>query len=187
MKKFSSIFVFAALAMTQLAHAGDGQITVTGTVVSSTCKINGVQQNGSTVSNMSISLGTVAAANFAEAGKVGGVVTGATTQGFNVALTGCPIASTVSLVLDGTGSIDVASRSFRNTATTGAAMNMNAQIVNAEAGVNTVLFPSSGSGISKTTDASGNANFLLGARFLSTGTATAGSFSTVAGFSVVYN
>lgn len=187
MKKFSIFLALVAVAMTQLAHAGDGQITVTGTVVTSTCKINGIQQNGSTVSNMSISLGTVATANFAEAGKVGGVVTGATTQGFNVALTGCPIASTVSLVLDGTGSIDVASHSFKNTATNGAASNMNAQIVNAEGGVNTVLFPSTGTGITKTTDASGNANFLLGARFLSTGTATAGSFSTVAGFSVVYN
>lgn len=187
MKKFSYFVVSVAVALTQLAHAGDGQITVTGTVVSSTCKINGITQNGTTVSNMSISLGTVPAANFAEAGKVGNVVTGATTQGFNVALTGCPIASTVSLVLDGSGSVDTATRSFKNTATTGAATNMNAQILNAEAGASTVLFPSSGTGITKTTDASGNANFLLGARFLSTGTATAGSFSTVAGFSVVYN
>lgn len=187
MNKFSTAIAFATAALlAQVANAGDGQINVTGTVTSSTCKINGSTQNGGTNASLTIPLGTVPAANFAEAGKTGSVVVGSTTQGFNVALTACPSASTVQLVLDGSGAIDATTNSFKNTVN-GGASNMNAQIVNAEGGANTVLSPSNGSGISKQTDALGNANFLLGARFLSTGAATAGAFSTVAGFSVVYN
>lgn len=185
MNKFSFAATLVAVFLAQSAYAGDGQITVTGTVTSSTCKINGTTQNGTTVSNLTIPLGTVSAANFAESGKVGNVVTGSTGE-FNVLLTACPSASTVSLVLDGTGAIDGNTNSYKNTAT-GGASNMNAQIVNAEGGANTVLSPSNGSGITKTTSASGDANFLLGARFLSTGVASAGAFTTVAGFSVVYN
>ena len=171
--------------MAPLAHAGDATINVSGNVTDSTCKINGVVQNGSSVSTISIALGTVSKADFAAAGKTGGIVTGATTSGYNVALTSCPVSSTVSLVLDGIGAIDSATSSYKNT--TAGATNINAQIVNAEGGVNTVLDPQGLNKISKTTDAAGNANFLLGARFYATGAATAGAFTTTAGFTVIYN
>ena len=186
MKKFSLIAALIAASLAPLAHAGDGTINVSGNVTDSTCKINGTAQNGTSVSTLSIALGTVSKADFAAAGKTGSVATGTTASGFNVALTACPVSSTVSLVLDGVGAIDTATSSYKNT-TSGGATNINAQIVNAENGLNTVLDPQGLNKISKTTDAAGNANFLLGARFLATGAATAGAFTTTAGFTVVYN
>ena len=163
-----------------------GKINISGAVSDSTCKINGVTQNGTSVSTLTLALGTVSKADFAAAGKTGNVITGTNPGGYNVALSACPVSSTVSLVLDGIGAIDTVSNSYKNTAS-GGATNINAQIVNAEGGINTVLEPRGFNKITKTTDASGNANFLLGARFYATGAATAGAFTTTAGFTVIYN
>ncbi|TXI65463.1 MAG: type 1 fimbrial protein [Limnohabitans sp.] len=186
MKKFSLIAALMTTALMNVAHAGDGTINISGTVSDSTCKINGNAQNGTSVSSLTINLGTVSKADFAATGKLGNVVTGNTASGYNVALTSCPANATVSLTLDGIGSIDAATGTYKNT-TSGGAGNINAQIVNAEGGANTALDPFGGNKISKTTDASGSANFLLGARYYATGAATAGSFTTTAGFSVIYN
>lgn len=186
MKKFSLVAALITASVMNLAHAGDGTINISGSVSDSTCKINGAVQNGSSVSTVSISLGTVSKADFAAAGKLGNVVTGTTASGYNIALTSCPASATVSLTLDGIGSIDAATGTYKNT-TTGGASNMNAQIVNAEGGANTALDPFGSNKISKTTDASGAANFLLGARYYATGAATAGAFTTTAGFSIIYN
>lgn len=187
MKKFSSMLCGLLCTMAAcVAFAGDGTLNLSGAVSDSTCRVNGNLQNGSSVSTLSINLGTVSKADFAAAGKLGQVVTGSSSNGYNVALTACPANATVILTLDGTGSIDAATGTYKNTAA-GGASNMNVQIVNAENGVNTALQPHGGTRISKTTDASGAANFLLGARYYATGVATAGAFTTTAGFSIVYN
>ncbi|TXI65464.1 MAG: type 1 fimbrial protein [Limnohabitans sp.] len=186
MKKSLLICALLAGFLSSMAHAGDATVNVSGAVSDSTCKINGNVQNGSSVSSLSISLGAVSKADFAAAGKLGNVVTGTTSAGYNIALSSCPANTTVSLTLDGIGSIDAATGTYKNT-TAGGASNMNAQIVNAESGANTALDPFGSNKISKTTTASGTTNFLLGARYYATGAATAGAFSTTAGFSVIYN
>ena len=201
MKKFALLAALFVAAFANVAQAqtitidpsaaivlwgSDGKINITGAVSDSTCKINGTAQNGTSVTSLSIALGTVSKADFVVAGKTGSVATGTTSSGYNVALTACPVSSTVSLMLDGIGAIDTATSSYKNT-TSGGAANINAQIVNAENGLNTLLDPRGANKITKTTDIAGNANFLLGARFVATGAATAGGFTTTAGFTVVYN
>ena len=186
MKKSLLICALLAGFLSSMAHAGDATVNVSGAVSDSTCKINGNIQNGSSVSSLSISLGAVSKADFAAAGKLGNVVTGTTASGFNIALTSCPASAMLSLALDGTGSIDASTGTYKNTVT-GGASNMNVQIVNAENSSNTPLNPFGTSSIGKITDASGSVNFLLGARYYATGPATAGAFTTTAGFSIIYN
>lgn len=186
MKKLPLFVSLLTALLFNVAHAGDATIGVSGAVSDSTCKINGAVQNGSSVTSVTINLGSVSKADFAAAGKLGNVVTGTTTSGFNIALTSCPASAMLSLALDGTGSIDASTGTYKNTAA-GGASNMNVQIVNAENSSNTPLNPFGSSSIGKITDASGSVNFLLGARYYATGAATAGAFTTTAGFSIIYN
>jgi type 1 fimbria pilin len=129
----------------------------------------------------------VPASAFAQAGIVGPVITSSANG--KVSLTSCPTLSPVTLLVgpgsSGISSIDLTTSAFKNTLGSGAAANMGAQLINAETG--SVLVPSSLSGaISKTTDALGQADFYLGARYFSLGTVSAGGYSANATFSILY-
>lgn len=160
-------------------------LSVASSMTQNTCYINGVQQNGSSVASISIRLPTVSKADFSTAGKLGPVIVGTTSKGSNIALTSCPANTNVALALDGTGSIDTTTGTYKNT-TTGGAGNMNVQVVNAESGINTALMPTGTNKITKTTDGTGAANFLLGARYYATAAVTAGQFTTTVGFNITY-
>lgn len=180
---FLATTLIAASALLNLAHAADGTINVSGAISDSTCKINGAIQNGSAVATLTIALPTVAKADFAMAGKTGPIVTGTTGSASNITLTSCPASVTVKLSMDGNGSnINAATNSYKSTS--GTSTNMSAQIMNAEDG--SVLDPFGNTAISKITDASGNATFLLGTRYYSLGATTAGTFNTTAGFNITY-
>ena len=160
-------------------------LSVSSTMTQNTCYINGVQQNGSAVASIAIRLPTMSKSDFAGAGKVGPVVVGTTSKGNNIALTSCPANTNVALALDGSGSIDAATGTYKNT-TTGGAGNLNVLIVDAENGANTALSPTGINKITKITDGTGAASFLLGARYYATGAVTAGAFTATAGFNISY-
>lgn len=160
-------------------------LSVASLMTQNTCYINGTQQNGSSVTSLSIQLPTVTKADFPSAGKLGPVVVGATTNGFNITLTACPANTRVALSLDGSGSVDTLTGTYKNTHTS-RAHDMNVLIVNAEGGANTALNPMGTNSIVKTTDSTGQAGFLLGARYYSVAPVTAGGVSATAGFNITY-
>lgn len=160
-------------------------LNVSSSMTQNTCYINGVQQSGASVTSIAVRMPTVTRSDFASAGQLGPVVVGTTTGGFNISLTSCPANAKVALALDGTGSIDSATGTYKNT-TTGGAANMNVQIVNAENGVNTALSPTGANNVTKTTNASGSTGFLLGVRYYASAAVSAGAFTATAGFNITY-
>ena len=185
--KYFRLLFLSAIAVSGSTWAEDGTIQMNGSLTSTTCSINGLTQTGSPVATLNFPLGNVPASSFSQAGIAGPVVT----NGANgkVSLTSCPTLSPVTLLLSpgtaGISSVDLTTSSFKNTFGSGAAANMGAQLINAETG--SVLVPSSISGaISKTTDALGQADFYLGARYFSLGTVGTGGYSANATFSILY-
>jgi major type 1 subunit fimbrin (pilin) len=185
-KNLLATLIFGALLVSGSAMAADGLINMSGTLVGSTCKINGVTQTGSTVSTLSFDLGKLPVSTFSAAGIAGPTVTNSTSG--QVALTACPVTSPVTLVVNaGTGglsTVDLTNNGFKNTATTAAATGVISQLIDAETG--NVLNVAQTTGISKTTDSTGAATFKLGSRFYSTAAATAGAFTATATFNIIY-
>lgn len=157
-------------------------LMVSSSMTQNTCYINGTSQTGASVAVLSLNLGTVPAASFAVAGKKGRVVSVSN----NVVLSNCPANISVMFSLDSAlGSWDASTKAYKNQATSNAATNIQAEILNAEGGANTLLVPG-GAGVTKTTDATGAAKFTIGSRFSSVGKVTPGQFSTTAWFNITY-
>ena len=157
-------------------------MTVTSHMTQNTCYINGINQTGAPVTVLSLNMGTVSAGSFSNAGQRGNSVSVAN----NVVLTNCPAHIAVQFSLDSSmGSWDSVTKAYKNQLTTNAATNIQAEILNAEGGGNTLLVPG-GSGVKKITDSVGMAKFTIGSRFLSVGKVTAGQFSTTAWFNITY-
>ena len=185
-KNLLAALMFGAALVSGSAFATDGTINMTGSLTASTCKINGVAQNGTSVTTLTFPLGTYSTSSFATAGTVGPMITNSTSG--QVILSSCPVNQAVTLVISpGTAAVDATNNAFQNT-TTGGATNVEAQILNAATG--TVLVPTgtgaATSGISSNTGSGGSTTFSLGARFIATGQATAGQFTSNATFNILY-
>lgn len=189
MRRFAPLIACALAAglgsPLQAQKLATASLSVSSSMTQNTCYINGTQQNGTAVTRLSIQLPTVTKADFPSAGKLGPVVVGATTNGFNITLTSCPANTRVALSLDGSGSVDTLTGTYKNTHSS-RAHDMNVLIVNAEGGANTALNPMGTNSIVKTTDEAGQAGFLLGARYYSVAPVTAGGVTATAGFNITY-
>lgn len=179
-----AFFIFTGFATPSASIAATAQqrMTVTSTMTQNTCYINGISQTGAMVAVLSLNLGTVPASSFSIAGKRGNVVSVAN----NVVLTNCPANISVVFSLDSSlGSWDAVTMAYKNQLSTNAASNIQAEILNAEEGKNTLLIPG-GAGVTKTTDSVGTTNFTIGSRFISVGKVTPGQFSTTTWFNIIY-
>jgi type 1 fimbria pilin len=178
---FLTLICFAFPSVSVAATAQQ-RMTVTSTMIQNTCHINGISQTGATVAVLSLNLGAVPASSFTTAGKRGNVVSVAN----NVVLTNCPANISVVFSLDSSlGSWDSVTKAYRNQLTSNAASNIQAEILDAEQGKNTLLIPG-GVGVTKTTDSVGTTNFTIGSRFISVGKVTPGLFSTTTWFNITY-
>lgn len=181
-KHKAMFFVVGALLSPVYAFAVSGikntDVQIRGNLVASTCSINGVQKG--TTANVPVDLGVVSTASFGSAGKIGGVVVP------SILFSGCPANANITMVLDGVGDINQANKSYRNNVIPafGGAQNIEVQIINAATGE--VLDPLGGNSIIVRSDAFGSATSTMGVRFRSSGAATAGSFSAIAGFNLSY-
>lgn len=157
-------------------------LNITSSLTQNTCYINGTSQTGASVAVLTLNLGTVHASNYTVAGKKGNVVSVSN----NVVLSNCPANISVMFSLDSAlGSWDASTKAYKNQTTSNAATNIQAEILNAEGGANTLLVPG-GAGVTKTTDSTGAAKFTIGSRFSSVGKVTPGQFSTTAWFNITY-
>lgn len=173
---------FFAFTPSSVAATAQQRMTVTSTMTQNTCHINGISQTGATVAVLSLNLGAVPASSFTTAGKRGNVVTVSN----NVVLTNCPANINVVFSLDSSlGSWDSSTKAYKNQLTSNAATNIQAEILDAEQGRNTLLIPGS-VGVTKTTDSVGTTNFTIGSRFVSVGKVTPGLFSTTTWFNITY-
>jgi major type 1 subunit fimbrin (pilin) len=109
------------------AHAADGSFTINGTVTASTCSINSTPA-GTTYSK-TITLPTVAASALSSAGATAGVSQAADIQ---INLTGCSAQTTKAVATWENGSpVDQTTGNLMNQASTGAAGNVEVQLLNA--------------------------------------------------------
>jgi type 1 fimbria pilin len=165
-----------------MAATAQQRMMVSSTMTQNTCHINGISQTGATVAVLSLNLGTVPASSFTTAGKRGNVVSVAN----NIVLSNCPAHISVVFSLDSSlGSWDTVTKAYKNQLASNAATNIQAEILNAEQGKNTLLIPG-GAGVTKTTDSVGTTNFTIGSRFISVGKVTPGLFSTTTWFNITY-
>lgn len=172
---------FAALFLSAKTFAvsgtDTGTVQVTGRMIPSTCLING---NSGGTTNILVDLGNVTTVAFSTAGSAGASVLPTLT------LTGCPFSSPIKFSLDGSGSIDSTYLAYKNSIAVGAggASNIGAQVINT--GTNTPINPNGANDVTVTSDGAGAATMPIAIRFISLGGATAGTFSTVAGFNITY-
>ena len=173
---------FCSMSSVSMAATAQQRMMVTSTMTQNTCHINGISQTGATVAVLSLNLGTVPASSFTTAGKRGNVVSVAN----NIVLSNCPAHISVVFSLDSSlGSWDTVTKAYKNQLASNAATNIQAEILNAEQGKNTLLIPG-GAGVTKTTDSVGTTNFTIGSRFISVGKVTPGLFSTTTWFNITY-
>ncbi|MFM0098514.1 fimbrial protein [Paraburkholderia nemoris] len=109
------------------AHAADGSFTINGTVTASTCSINGTAAG--TAYSKTITLPTVAASALSSAGATAGVSQAADIQ---INLTGCSAQTTKAVAMWENGApVDQTTGNLMNQASTGAAGNVEVQLLNA--------------------------------------------------------
>lgn len=159
-----------------VAHASGGTLTIIGQLTASTCQVSG---NGGT-GDFTVTLPTIAASDFAEAGRSGG------NTPFNLALTNCtPDTGNVHAFWE-SGANTLPNGNLKNT---GTASNVEVQLVDVNNGVKVI-------DVSKTDGAQnaqnvaitgGRATLRYAAQYTtSAGGATAGTVSTVVTYSMSY-
>ena len=109
------------------AHAADGSFTINGTVTASTCSINSTAAGNAYTKT--ITLPTVAASALSSAGATAGVSQAADIQ---INLTGCSAQTTKAVAMWENGApVDQTTGNLMNQASTGAAGNVEVQLLNA--------------------------------------------------------
>lgn len=122
MKKALTVttFIAASLVTSMGAFASDGTITITGTVTDSACQVD---VNGG-VADATVTLPTVSTSSLAADGDVAGATP------IVMSLSGCPATGHVRAYFE-TQNVDVATGYLVNNAKTGAAANVQVQVLNA--------------------------------------------------------
>lgn len=167
----------AALAAASLAaHAVDGTITISGTVVSNTCA---VAVNGGTAS------ATVALPPVSRTALASATQTAATTP-FTLNITGCGAATPITTPYfepASGGSSAIANGRLVNQ---GTATNVDVQVLNSAGNPVTLGAAFGSQNVPSVTVSSGTATHNLFARYYATGAATAGSVTTTLAYTIVY-
>jgi major type 1 subunit fimbrin (pilin) len=169
----TSALIAAFAVAASAAHAADGTINITGTISSSTCKINGANSPAT----IAVTLPTVSTTALNAAGAVAGRTS------FNLALSGCGSLTKATtffepgptVLADGnlknasgtaTGvEVQLLNNDFSAIALSGVAASQNSQTVNLAAGAGTLNYY---------------------AQYFATAAAGAGSVSTTVQFSMIY-
>ena len=179
-RKLLSACALAGWALvSQPAFSADGTITFTGQIQANTCTING---NGTGANNFTVALPSALSTQLATAGQTAGRTS------FQIALSGCPAATTVHTFYEAGATTDASSGRLNNTAAGGAA-NVQIQLLNGDTSVIKAGFsdgPTQQN--SKPVNLSSNAATLTYyAEYYATGEATAGAVSSSVAYTIVYN
>ncbi|WP_321872697.1 fimbrial protein [Burkholderia ubonensis] len=180
MKKITMMMSAAGLAIMAMnaAHASDGTITFNGSVVATTCKING--GNG----DVTVNLPKVGANTLAAAGATAGRTP------FTLALTGCTPGegnpAKVGVVFESGANVDQTTGRLNLDAGTGAATNLQINVLNAQQQPIKVGFPGDQNSqvVAIGTDGSATLNYF--AEYYATGTAKAGAANSKVQYSLTY-
>lgn len=173
--KWSAAFTFI-VASTGSAHASDGTISFSGSIVSATCT---VKVNNSAAS-ATVSLPTVSQTALAAGGEVAGA-----TQ-FTLNLSGCTAGKTVSAYFEAGATVDPATGNLVNGGTAG---NVQVQLLN-NAGTPISVgsaAQATSTGIAMTASPAVNSGVLsYVAQYYATGASTTGSVTTSVTYSLTY-
>lgn len=177
MKKFifiaaSSLFNIAA------AQAADGTITINGLVTDNTCTIDTGDKN------LTVNLPTVSSQSLKNAGDVAGRTP------FQINLTNCASVGKVATYFEPGATVDFNTGRLLNQATSGAAANVNIQLL----GSNNAVIPVIAKGVSGAQDnsqwvnvsAGGNADLNYYAEYYATGASTAGTVTSQVKYTIIY-
>ena len=162
----------AALLSPAMVFAADGTINFTGSVIAATCTYTAAGKS------QSVALPAVSAS--ALSGPANTTTAGDTA--FNVELDSCNAPKSVAIRLEG-GAFDIATGNLKNTATTGAAGGVMVQLF--DRNTNTP-FQVSGTTAAVQSSADGKAVIPLLAKYVATGTVSAGSVTSSVNFSIIY-
>lgn len=167
------IAAFAVAAIAPAAHAADGTINITGTINSSTCKINGVNSPAT----VAVTLPTVSTTALNAAGSVAG------RTAFNLALSGCGALAKATTFFE-PGPTVMADGNLKNA--TGTATGVEVQLLNNDFSA-IALNGSASAQNSQQVNLTGGAGTLnYYAQYFATAAAGAGSVSTSVQFSMIY-
>ncbi|GAB1845668.1 fimbrial protein [Achromobacter xylosoxidans] len=180
-KTIFAIAGISAAVLGQGAHAADGTINFVGKLEAQTCTID---VNGTvTPAVATVTLPTVSTGRLANAGET----TGQT--GFIIGLKNCtgPATSAAAFFESG-ATVDLPSGNLRTTTGTGAATNVQLQLVDASNGsVIRAGNVSQNTGTTKIAlDATGNANLPYAVQYYATGATTAGTVNSSVTYSINY-
>lgn len=167
------IAAFAVAAVAPAAHAADGTINITGTINSSTCKINGANSPAT----VAVTLPTVSTTALNAAGSVAG------RTAFNLALTGCGALTKATTFFE-PGPTVLSDGNLKNAS--GTATGVEVQLLNNDFSAIALNGGASAQNSQSVTLASGAGTLNYYAQYFATTAAGAGSVSTSVQFSMIY-
>jgi len=158
------------------AQASDGTITFNGSIVATTCTING----GGAASSFTVTLPPVDKSALSAAGQTAAP----TPVTFN--LTTCPATTAVHTLFELGATVDTTTGNLKNS--TGTATGVQIGLLNpALAAINIATQANDGAGTGLTTSAAGAATLTYYAQYVATAAATSGTVATTVTYSIVYN
>jgi major type 1 subunit fimbrin (pilin) len=164
------------------AHAADGTITITGTITDTTCSINGTKAGGD--ASKQITLDPVTASSLAALGQTAG-----TSKPTDLAfkLSGCTTGTKAIASFENGPTVDQASGNLNNSSGTGAAKNVQVQLLNGSmALINITTNSNNQLATNGAAITDGAADLKYYARYYATGKAEAGTVNTSVQFSMQY-
>lgn len=167
------IAAFAVAAIAPAAHAADGTINITGTINSSTCKINGANSPAT----VAVTLPTVSTTALNAVGSVAG------RTAFNLALTGCGALTKATTFFE-PGPTVQADGNLKNAS--GTATGVEVQLLNNDFSAIALNGSASAQNSQSVTLASGAGTLNYYAQYFATAAAGAGTVSTSVQFSMIY-
>ncbi|TBR36235.1 MULTISPECIES: fimbrial protein [Dyella] len=174
----------AAALAPMAAQAADGTINFTGQIVAQTCKVNGANY-GTPTTLPTVALPWVFAPSLATTGATAGATA------FSIAITGCDpaVKKVQTLFSSSAGNINTTSNNLKNTFGTGAATNVELQILNADDNSAVLLGQSTVTGQNshvQNLDGTGAATMPYIVQYRATGAAGAGQVKSSVEFTMVY-
>jgi len=163
---------FVALAPNQ-ASAVDGTINITGTINSSTCKING----GNSPATVNVTLPTVSTTSLTAAGQTAG------RTAFNLALSGCGALTKAQTYFE-PGPTIMADGNLKNSS--GTATGVEVQLLNSDFSSINLAGAAGSQASQQATLASGAGTLNYYAQYFATAAAGAGTVSTTVQFTMLY-
>jgi len=165
------------------AQAADGTITINGTITDSTCSINGAASG--TAADSTVTLPSVPAGALSSTGATAGT---SNPSDIRFSLTGCTGSATKAVARFENGpTVDQATGNLVNQAGTGAAGNVQVQLLNSQRQpINITTNANNDAATSGVDITSGNADLTYFGRYYATGAATAGAVSTSVQYTMDY-